>query len=208
MRLTLSIEKRSVSGGCGPGTGRALDRPMTPYDYDDIDERSSRFFCDVIAFVETVPLGARTSRIIEQLVDAAGSIETNRDEAAGRSPRECIKFSENSLRGANNSVQWLQACADRKIGSQDKCVRLLSDGRQLARMLSRIVMTAKRHGDDRRTRPRGDAGVAPRRLEGATPHSRRQSCARRRCRSEASRYARAHSRRQQQCDVRDRRRDV
>ena len=123
MRLTLSIEKRSVSGGCGPGTWRALDRAMTPYDHDDIDERSFRFFCDVIAFVETVPLSARTSRIIEQLVDAAGSIETNRDEATGRPSRgEFIKFSENSLRGANNSLQWLQMCADRKIGSQDKCV--------------------------------------------------------------------------------------
>jgi four helix bundle protein len=125
---------------------------MTRDDQHDIDERSFRFFCDVIAFVETVPLGARTSRIIEQLVDAAGSIESNRDEAAGRPSREVIKFSENSLRGANSSVQWLQVCADRKIGSQDKCVRLLNDGRHLARMLSRIVITARRHGDDPRAR--------------------------------------------------------
>ena len=121
---------------------------MTPLDHNDIDERSFRFFCDVIAFVETVPLSARTSRIIEQLVDAAGSIESNREEAAGRPSREVIKFSENSLRGATHSVHWLQVCADRKIGSQDKCVRVLNDGRQLARMLSRIVITARRRGDD------------------------------------------------------------
>jgi four helix bundle protein len=126
---------------------------MTPHDHDDIDERSFRFYCDVIAFVETVPLSARTSRIIEQLVDAAGSIERNRDDATARSSRgEFIKCHENSLRGANSSVQWLQICADRKIGSQDKCVRLLNDGRQLARMLSRIVIKAKRHGDDPRAR--------------------------------------------------------
>ena len=125
---------------------------MTPSDHDDIDKRAFRFFCDVIAFVETVPLSARTSRIIEQLVDAAGSIESNRDEATGRPSRgEFIKCSENSLRGANSSLQWLQMCADRKIGSQDKCVRLLSDGRQLAMTLSRIVMTAKRQAADRRT---------------------------------------------------------
>jgi four helix bundle protein len=123
---------------------------MTPHDHDDIDERSFRFYCDVIAFVETVPMSARTSRIIEQLVDAAGSIEHNRDEAAGRTSREFIKLSENSLRGANHSVQWLQMCADRKLGSQEKCLRLLNDGRQLARMLSRIVITARRRGDDPR----------------------------------------------------------
>ena len=124
---------------------------MTRDDQHDIDERSLRFFCDVIAFVETVPLGARTSRIIEQLVDAAGSIGTNRDEANGGSSRgEFIRFNENSLRGANNSVHWLQVCADRKLGSQEKCVTLLNEGRQLARTLSRIVITAKRRGDDRR----------------------------------------------------------
>jgi four helix bundle protein len=123
---------------------------MKPDDQYDIDERSTRFFCDVIAFVETVPLGARTSRIIEQLVDAAGSIGTNRDEANGSSRGEFIRFNENSLRGANNSVHWLQVCADRKLGSQEKCVTLLNEGRQLARMLSRIVITAKRRGDDPR----------------------------------------------------------
>lgn len=137
----------------GPGTARALDRLMKRDDQDDIDERSFRFFCDVIAFVETVPLSARTSRIIEQLVDSAGSIGTNRDEATGRASRgEFLRFTENSLRGANNSVQWLQVCADRKIGSQEKCVRVLNDGRQLARTLSKIVITAKRHGNDPRAR--------------------------------------------------------
>ena len=119
-------------------------------DQYDIDEQSTRFFCDVIAFIETVPLSARTSRIIEQLVDAAGSIGTNRDEANGSSRGEFIRFNENSLRGANNSVHWLQVCADRKIGSQEKCAKLLNEGRQLARTLSRIVITAKRRGDDPR----------------------------------------------------------
>jgi four helix bundle protein len=120
-------------------------------DQDDIEERSLTFFCNVIAFVETVPLSARTSRIIEQLVDAAGSISTNRDEAIGGASRgEFLRFTENSLRGANNSIQWLQVCADRKIGSQEKCVSVLSDGRQLARMLSRIVIAAKRRGEDPR----------------------------------------------------------
>jgi four helix bundle protein len=146
------IEKRRVSDARDAGTCRAPTGFMTPDDHD-IDERSFTFFCNVIAFVETVPLSARTSRIIEQLVDSAGSIGSNRDEAAGGSSRgEFIRFNENSLRGANNSVQWLQVCADRKIGSQEKCVSVLNEGRQLARTLSRIVITAKRRGNDPRAR--------------------------------------------------------
>lgn len=126
---------------------------MKRHEQDDIEERSFTFFCNVIAFVETVPLSARTSRIIEQLVDSAGSISTNRDEAAsGASRVEVLRLTENSLRGANNSIQWLQVCADRKIGSQEKCVSVLNDGRQLARLLSRIVIAAKRRGDDPRAR--------------------------------------------------------
>lgn len=54
-------------------------------DKNGIDERSFRFFCDVIAFVETIPIGPKTSPIIEQLVDAAGSIGGNREEALGGS---------------------------------------------------------------------------------------------------------------------------
>ena len=151
MRAVAVIEKWNVSARVGSGTSRAPDRLMKQDDQYDIDERSTLFFCDVIAFVETVPLGARTSRIIEQLVDAAGSIGTNRDEANDGSSRgEFIRFNENSLRGANNSVYWLRVCVDRKLGSQEKCVKLLNEGRQLARMLSRIVITAKRRGDDPR----------------------------------------------------------
>jgi four helix bundle protein len=114
-------------------------------DKNGIDERSFRFLCDVLAFVETIPTGPRTSKIIEQLVDAAGSIGSNREEAlGGSSRREFIRFNEISLRGANESVRWLRACAARKIGEQQTCVSLLDEGRQLARILGKIVVTAKR----------------------------------------------------------------
>jgi len=111
---------------------------------DDIDERSFRFFCNVVAFVETVPLGPKTSKIIEQLVDAAGSIGTNREEAHAAADREVIRYNENSLRGANESLRWLRVCTAQRLGSQEKCVPLLDEGRELARMLTRTVIIAKR----------------------------------------------------------------
>jgi four helix bundle protein len=117
-------------------------------DPDGIDERAYRFFCDVVAFVETVPIGPTTSRIIGQLVDAAGSIGSNREEALGRSShREFIHFNEISLRGASDSVRWLRACAARRLGSQEKCLPLVDEGQQLARLLTRIVIRAKREDD-------------------------------------------------------------
>ena len=81
---------------------------MKRKDPEGIDERAYRFFCDVVAFVETVPIGPTTSRIIGQLVDAAGSIGSNREEALTRSSsREIVHFNEMSLRGASVSVRWL-----------------------------------------------------------------------------------------------------
>ena len=118
---------------------------MSRHDENGIDERSFRFFCDVLAFVETIPIGPKTTKIVEQLVDAAGSIGGNREEALGGSSyREFVRFNEISLRGANESVRWLRACAARRFGSQDKCIVLIDEGRQIARILGRIVVTSKR----------------------------------------------------------------
>lgn len=122
---------------------------MKPDDQNGIDERSFRFFCNVIAFVETIPIGPKTSTIMEQLMGAAGSIGGNREEAlGGSSHREFIRYNEISLRGANESLRWLRVCAAQRLGSQDKCVALLDECRQLARILAKIVITAKQRERD------------------------------------------------------------
>ena len=110
-----------------------------------VDERSFRFFCDVLTFVDTIPKNPKTNQIIEQLVASAGSIGGNREEALGASSRkEFIRYNEIALRGANESVRWLRACAAKRIGSQEQCLALLDEARQLARILGRIVITSKR----------------------------------------------------------------
>jgi four helix bundle protein len=121
---------------------------MKRKDPEGIDERAYRFFCDVVAFVETVPIGPTTSRMIGQLVDAAGAIGSNREEALSRSTtREAIHFNEIALRGATESVRWLRACAARRLGSQEKCVPLIDEAGQLARLLTRVVIRARREDD-------------------------------------------------------------
>src|SRR5262245_58101925 len=109
-----------------------------------IDERSHKFFVNVLEFVDTITIEPKTKKLIEQLSAAAGSIGGNREEALGGSSRkEFIRFNEVSLRGANESVRWLRACAVRKLGAQKQCVALLDEGRQLARILGKIVVTSK-----------------------------------------------------------------
>ena len=120
-------------------------------DENGIDERSFRFFCDVVTFVDTIPPRAKTNRIIEQLVGAAGSIGANREEALGDTRAEFRRYNEVALRSANESVRWLRACAVSRLGSQKLCVPLLNEARQLAKILAAIVITIKRNdGDDKK----------------------------------------------------------
>ena len=109
-----------------------------------IDERSHKFFVAVLAFLDTIPSQPTTKKLIEQLAASAGSIGGNREEALGGSSRkEFIRFNEVSLRGANESVRWLRACAARNFGQRQQCLALLDEGRQLARILGKIVVTSK-----------------------------------------------------------------
>jgi four helix bundle protein len=130
----------STNGGTASARLVVVDRN----DPKGIDERSYRLFRDVLTFVDTIQTETKTKPIIEQLVDAAGSIGSNREEALGASSRkEFIRFNEIALRSANETVRWLRSCAAKRLGSQEKCVALLDEARQLARILGRIVVTSK-----------------------------------------------------------------
>jgi four helix bundle protein len=118
---------------------------MARGDADGIDERSFEFFCRVLTLAETIPRSPMTNTIIEQLVGAAGSIGSNREEALGSSSRkEFIRFNEIALRSANETVRWLRVCAAKRLGSPEQCVALLDEGRQMARILGKIVVTSKK----------------------------------------------------------------
>jgi four helix bundle protein len=124
-------------------------RGMRRDDENGIDERSFRFFCEVLTYVQTIPPGPSLNKLIEQLSAAAGSIGGNRDEAlGGTSRREFARYNEISLRSANESVRWLRACAARRLGDQEHCMRLLDEARQSAKILAKIIITTKRRGLD------------------------------------------------------------
>ena len=110
----------------------------------DVDERAFRFLCDVIRFVRTVGPEQSIRRLVDQLVASAGSIAANRQEARGASSRrEFIRFNEIALRSANETVLWLRAFADARIGDRDVGVALLEEARQLASIIGAIVVRTK-----------------------------------------------------------------
>jgi four helix bundle protein len=101
-----------------------------------VDERAFRFLCDVIRFVRTIKPEPGVRRLVDQLVASAGSTAANRQEAnGGSSRREFVRFNEIALRSANESVLWLRAFAATGIGDHETASRLLSEARQLARIL-------------------------------------------------------------------------
>ena len=111
-----------------------------------IDERSFRFACEVIRFVRTIRYEPGMRRLIEQLVDASGSVGANRDEAtSGSSRKEFIRYNEISLRSAKESVRWLRVCAETGLGSREKCLPLIDEGKQIANILGAIVVRSKRN---------------------------------------------------------------
>ena len=116
---------------------------MTARAYD-IDERVFQFACDVIAFVRTIEWEPGVNRVIEQLVDAAGSTGANRHEASGGSPgREFIRCNIIALREARESHFWLRVCEATGIGDPRLCNELVGEADQIKRILGSIVVNAK-----------------------------------------------------------------
>ena len=110
----------------------------------DLDERTFQFLCSVMTFVRTIRWEPGINRLIEQLVDAAGSIGANRQEASsGSSRKEFLRFSEISLRSAKESHFWLRACAANGIGNRQSCTLLVDEADQLVRIFAAIVLSTK-----------------------------------------------------------------
>ena len=127
---------------------------MRKDDENGVDERSFRFYIDVLEYVDPIERGPKTDGLVKQLVDSAGSIGNNREEALGASSRkEFIRYNEFALRAANESARWLRACVVRRLGASDKSIALLDEARQLARIIAKIVITAKRRSDDSGPKP-------------------------------------------------------
>lgn len=110
----------------------------------DLDERTFLFLCEVITYVRTIKWEPGLNRIIEQLVDAAGSVGANRQEASSASSRkEFVRFSEISLRSARESLFWLRSCEFAHVGNHQLCKPLVLEADELVRIFVAVVLNTK-----------------------------------------------------------------
>ena len=112
----------------------------------EIDERAFRFVCNAIVFVRSIRSEPGVRRLIEQFVASAGSIAANREEAScASSRREFIRLNEIALRSANESVLWLRAFVETRIGNAREASVLLDEARQMSRIIAAIIVRTKQN---------------------------------------------------------------
>ena len=107
--------------------------------------RSFQFAIDVVAFARV--FGSRDPvlrRLAYQLVDAAGSVGANLQEAAeGQSKRDLIAKNCIALKEARESRFWLLLIAAAETSLKDRVRPLAGEAGELVAMLVAVVKTAR-----------------------------------------------------------------
>jgi four helix bundle protein len=108
-----------------------------------IDERTFNFACAVVSYTRTITWEPGINKVIEQLVDAAGSVGANRAESTAGTPREFVKSNRIALKEACESHFWLRLCEATRLGDIHRCRELVDEANQIKRILGAIVVKAK-----------------------------------------------------------------
>jgi four helix bundle protein len=121
-----------------------------------LQERAHEFFLRVIVFCDSVPNTAAGRSICEQLLDAAGSAASNyRAACKARSRREFIAKLGVAAEEADESLGWLRALRDARLGDQRAVLPLLAEANELTSIFVASAKTATRHMiEDARKKPR------------------------------------------------------
>lgn len=90
--------------------------------------------------------------MIEQLLDAAGSVGANREESHAGTPREFVRSNRIALKEARESHFCLRVCAATNLGDLSRCRPLVDEAGQIKRILGAIVVTAKANLKDKERR--------------------------------------------------------
>lgn len=119
-----------------------------------LQERTHRFFVRVSALCDSLPPTITAKTIGEQLMDSAGSTNSNyRAACRGRTKKEFIAKLGVAAEEADESLGWLRGLVTRRIGDVDEARALLEEANELVAILVQSQKTAKRNLDEKR-RPR------------------------------------------------------
>jgi four helix bundle protein len=127
---------------------------MEPKPYD-IRERSFLFACQVVQLCEAVARrGYVMRRVAIQLVDAAGSVGANLEEAdAGQSKPDFISKNSIALKECREARFWLRLIIACDPQHRLSATPLVQEASELVAILTTIVLNAKRTSSRRRSRP-------------------------------------------------------
>jgi four helix bundle protein len=107
--------------------------------------RTHDFFVRVIHFCDTIPASAAGASIARQLVDAAGSVDSNYGAATkGRTRRQFLDTVGIASEEADESKRWLEALRDAGLGKRDELLALIKEADELTAILVASHKTAKR----------------------------------------------------------------
>jgi four helix bundle protein len=94
--------------------------------------RTKKFALDVLDFVDTIPPGNSSRRIIWQLSDSGTSVGANyRAACRSRSDEEFAAKIGQVLEEADESLFWLEICEARSLGERTTRRRLLGEADEL-----------------------------------------------------------------------------
>lgn len=111
---------------------------------DVLKERTHAFFVRVIALCEALPETAAAQSISSQLLDAAGSTDSNyRAACRARSKKEFVAKIGVAAEEADESLGWLQSLRDAGISDGTELAALLSEADELTRILVKSHKTAE-----------------------------------------------------------------
>src|SRR5262245_44330189 len=108
-----------------------------------LQKRTRAFLTRVIRFCENLPSSDAARRITPQLIDSAGSTDSNYQGACrGRSKKEFIAKIGVAAEEADESKGWLEALLEAGIGNRDEAIALIQEADELTAILVASGKTA------------------------------------------------------------------
>jgi four helix bundle protein len=115
-----------------------------------LQARTHKFATAVIKFCESLPLNPAAQRISNQLIDSAGSTDSNyRAACRGRSINEFIAKLGVAAEEADESKGWLQLLVSAHFASKDDARDLVQEADELTAIFVKSRKTAQRRKADR-----------------------------------------------------------
>lgn len=117
-----------------------------PAPAEAIRVRAFHFACAVVETTLSIRAVPGVRSVVDQLVRSATSVGANLEEAkAASTRREFIRLVEIALREARETHYWLRIALSVRLVPEDHVQPLVGEADQLIRILSTIVLNAKRN---------------------------------------------------------------